>query len=605
MTLHTQTIPLDKLVAWPGNVRKTNAAADIEELAASIISHGLLNPLLVRKHKRGYLQVVAGGRRLLALQSLATSERIDGNAGIECRLAAEDASLPELSLAENVVRAAMHPADEFEAFRDLVENGAELSATAQRFGVSLQHVERRLKLGRLSPVILDAYRKGDLGLEEAMAFTLGADHDTQERVYRDLPPWQCKPSSIRRALTPGEVPASDPRLQLVGLDAYAQAGGIVRRDLFDDENEGYVQDETLLDSLTMQRLKAAAEPVAAEGWAWVECALSLDYAALSRFSRLYPTRGTLPAETQAEIDTLQALCDEIADHDTAEAQDRRDAAVQRIDEIQTAAERYTAEQPGCAGAVLSVSYNGEIEVRRGLVRPSDVRTIEEHAEALPVANPGEKSLSQALLTELSAQKTAALAATLSTRANIALAAAVHGLSLPVFYRSAERSCIGLRLSKPDLERSLFASERCKAVKALLAAEKSWRKRLPESGTMLFAWCLAQSQETLLDLLAFLTAIAIDLVESKHKPCRRGESAALEDACALDMTSWYRPAAETYFEKVPRASIILAIEEATGKPAAPAWVKLKRSELAKKAAKLIAPTSWLPAPLRPAERSDEI
>lgn len=595
--LHTQTIPLDKLVAWPGNVRKTNAAADIEELAASIVSHGLLKPLLVRKHKRGYFHVVAGGRRLLALQSLATSERIDGNAGIECRLAAEDASLLELSLAENVVRTAMHPADEFEAFRDLVENDAERSAIAQRFGVSLQHVEKRLKLGRLSPVILQSFRNGELGLEEALAFTLGADHETQERVLKDLPPWQCKPSSIRRALTPGEVPASDPRVQLVGLEAYALAGGGVRRDLIDDENEGYVQDEVLLDSLTFQRLKAAAEPVETEGWAWVECALTLDYGALSRFSRVYPTRGALPADTEAELERLQAECDALAGHDNDDAEDRRDAAIQRIEEIETAAECYTTDQLSRAGAVLSVGYHGEIEIRRGLVRPSDAKAPRAPPSSASETSSGEKPPSSALIAELSAQKTAALAATLSTRADLALAVAVHALATPVFYPGSERGCVGLRLVRPDLERSLFAPDRCNAVKALASAEEAWRKRLPGEETDLLSWCLAQPQETLLGLVAFLTALSIDVIESKHKPCRRIASAALAKACDLDLARWYRPAAETYFAKVPRASIVLAVEEATGKPAAPGWLKLKRGELAKKAEKLVAPTKWLPAPLR--------
>lgn len=385
--------------------------------------------------------------------------------------------------------------------------------------------------------------------------------------------------------------------------AYAQAGGIVRRDLFDDENEGYVQDEALLDDLTFKCLAAAATPVQAEGWSWVECALAFEYGDLSRFSRVYPTHSTLPADMQAELERLQAECDALADHDTDEAEDRRDAVLLRIEQIETAAERYTPEQLSRAGAILSVGYNGEIEVRRGLVRPCDSESRKQAPEATPEATPGEKPISSALIAELSAQKRAALAATLATRVDIALAVAVHALARSVFYPSAEQSCIGVSVSRPDLERKLFAPERCKALKALSSAEKSWRKRLPASKDGLLAWCLAAPQETLLDLLAFVTATAVDVIEGKHKPSRCHESAALEEACALDITSWYRPAADTYFAKLPCASILLAIEEATGKPAAPAWLKLKRDELAKKAAKLIAPTKWLPAPLRPAEQSD--
>src|SRR5688572_13407061 len=99
MTTTTQTIPLNKLILWPGNVRKTETGAGIEELAASIASHGLLNPLLIRKDKRGKFAVIAGQRRLMALQSLAARQRIDADSAIECRFAGDNASAAELSLA--------------------------------------------------------------------------------------------------------------------------------------------------------------------------------------------------------------------------------------------------------------------------------------------------------------------------------------------------------------------------------------------------------------------------------------------------------------------------------------------------------------------------
>ena len=47
----TTTIPLNKLFAWDGNVRKTESDKAIDELAASIASHGLLQSLVVRKEK--------------------------------------------------------------------------------------------------------------------------------------------------------------------------------------------------------------------------------------------------------------------------------------------------------------------------------------------------------------------------------------------------------------------------------------------------------------------------------------------------------------------------------------------------------------------------
>ena len=63
-------IPFNKLVFWDGNVRKTGIESGLDELAASIAAHGLINPLLVRKAAKGRYAVIAGQRRFLALRRL-------------------------------------------------------------------------------------------------------------------------------------------------------------------------------------------------------------------------------------------------------------------------------------------------------------------------------------------------------------------------------------------------------------------------------------------------------------------------------------------------------------------------------------------------------
>jgi len=69
-----------------------------------------------------------------------------------------DDDAAELSLAENTLRETMHPADEFEAFRALVDGGMAEADVAARFGVTEAVVSRRLRLARISPVVMDAYR---------------------------------------------------------------------------------------------------------------------------------------------------------------------------------------------------------------------------------------------------------------------------------------------------------------------------------------------------------------------------------------------------------------------------------------------------------------
>lgn len=154
-----------------------------------------------------------------------------------------------------------------------------------------------------------------------------------------------------------------------------------------------------------------------------------------------------------------------------------------------------------------------------------------------------------------------MAATLMKRPDIALAAAVHALALPVFFHAGGDTCLRIQLSRPDLKRSLFAIERCKAVKAIAAEEKRWRKKLPQSADEMFAWCLAQTQETLLELLAFVTALSVDTIQDKY---RTESHAAPSDALAEGARSMLRS-----------GTVLLPRRTSQGCPAPRSCSRLKR------------------------------
>ena len=88
---------------------------------------------------------------------------------VPCKIE-EPSDAVETSLAENTIRAAMHPADEFVAMAALIDGGAAIGDVATRFGTSERHVRQRLRLGKLAPELLDAFRAGDIGLEAVTAF---------------------------------------------------------------------------------------------------------------------------------------------------------------------------------------------------------------------------------------------------------------------------------------------------------------------------------------------------------------------------------------------------------------------------------------------------
>jgi ParB family chromosome partitioning protein len=162
----SESIPLNKLKPSAVNVRKTARETGIEELAASIAAHGLLHPLTVAPEigksgqPNGKYAVIAGGRRFAALKLLVKQKKLAKDAPISC-VPIADAGV-EISLAENVTQAPMHPADQYEAFATLHAQGMTAEDIGARFGLTARTVKQRLRLGAASPVLLAIYREGQM-----------------------------------------------------------------------------------------------------------------------------------------------------------------------------------------------------------------------------------------------------------------------------------------------------------------------------------------------------------------------------------------------------------------------------------------------------------
>ncbi|MBV8891284.1 MAG: ParB N-terminal domain-containing protein [Acidobacteria bacterium] len=153
-----RNISLSQLILSPSNVRKTlPSAAEDTALEASIRAKGILQNLIVNPtgiDGRGAYEVVAGGRRLKILQKLAADGVIEADDyKVPCKIE-EPADAIESSLAENTVRAAMHPADESVAMAALIDGGATIDDVARRFGTSERHMKQRLRLGKLAPKLV-------------------------------------------------------------------------------------------------------------------------------------------------------------------------------------------------------------------------------------------------------------------------------------------------------------------------------------------------------------------------------------------------------------------------------------------------------------------
>jgi ParB family chromosome partitioning protein len=612
------TIPLNKLLAWEGNVRKTDADKGIDELAVSITAHGLLQSLVVRKDRRGKFAVVAGRRRLLALQALVEAGVMEKERPISCAVISDDANATEISLAENVQREQMHPADEFEAFKALIDGGMPLADVAARFGVTETVVQKRLKLANVSPALLKAYRDGEMTLHHVMAFTVSDDHEAQERIWNDLGEWQKEdPETIRDLLTTDEITADDRRVKFVTLTAYEKAGGTVRRDLFSEGEDGvFIQDAVLLESLVTKKLEKVSASTRAEGWKWVEIRPSFDHSAWAACERRYPEPLPLPAEQQAELESLTAEFDgfEASDDLDEEQQSRFDAVTERVMELENGPKAWTTETLAIAGAVVTLGSNGKPDIRAGYIKPEDApkTTGKTYSDAetkeagdTSAAN-GTPVLSASLIESLTAHRSAALNAALLERPDVALAATVHALAMQVFYNGpCGDSVLQITASAAPLHRV----EGSLAHGFIEAAREHWRGQLPGNGCDLFGWCLAQDGDTLRGLLTFCAAQTVNavLLKSERPDSRRmAHAALLAEALHLDIAAWFTPSAENYFGRISKAAIVAALKDIKG-DVAPAWTGMKKSELAALAERESAGRRWLPellhAPVTPVVKED--
>jgi ParB family chromosome partitioning protein len=603
----TTTISLNKLTAWDGNVRKTDSDKAISELAASIAAHGLLQPPVVRKDKRGKYAVVAGRRRLLALQLRAANGEIPANAPIACNLLEGEADATEIGLAENVVREAMHPADEYEAFRTLVDGGMPPADIAARFGVTETVVQKRLKLARVSPNLIEAFRRGEMTLQHLMAFTISDDHDAQERVWAGLSDWQKDdPSIIRDCLSEHEITASDHRVRFVTLKAYEKAGGAVRRDLFSDGEDGvFILDETLLQGLVAKKLQRAANGVKKEGWKWVDIRASFDREEWSDYRRHHPEPSPLPPDQQQEMDALLAEAETLSEIEepSDEQQARLEAVNERLDELDNRETVWSPETLAIAGAIVSLGHDGDVEIHRGFIRPEDIPEETPEPDDAEDSVPAEKAnggstLSAALIESLTAHRSAALSAALLDHPEAALALLVERLAMPVFYNGpCGEGVLQIRATVTSLE----DVEGSAAFAAIETARKHWLGRLPAEPDTLLNWCFMQTIATLQGLLTFCVAQTLNAVLQKgERPtCDRLEQAkTVAGLLNLDMAAWFTPTGANYFGRASKATIIGNLEEIKG-ATAPAWNAMKKTELASLAEREAAKVRWIPALLRQA------
>jgi len=624
-------VPLSKLKKSPKNARKVpHSEATVEALAASIAHKGLIQNIVIEPEVKddrptGCYLVTAGEGRRLAYLLRAKRKQIRKNHPVRCWLDTEN-DPSEISLDENVTRENMHPADQFERFHQLSESkgwGAE--EIGARFGVSPEVVKRRLRLGAVSPKLMDVYRQDGLTLDQLAAFAITDDHARQEQVFENLS-FNKEPWIIRRDLTASNVPADDRRAVFIGTDAYIEAGGTIIRDLFTEDRGGFFEDAGLLDTLVVERLREIALDLLAEGWKWAEP--SIDFPHDHGMRRYYPQTLALSdvdearlQEVAAEHDALTegySSYDEMPEAEAAKAE----ALLSEIDTIGAKRSAYAPDVVARGGVFVSLGANGGVRIERGFVRAEDEPQPEpelenENGDAIEEEGdegadepededgaPG-KPISDSLIRDLTAHRTLGLRLALGEQPDMAMIALTHAMVSSFFYHGYGKSCLEISAKSESLGSHAEGIADTVMGVALAARHDQWGGQLPDAAE-LWGFIAALDSDSRSSLLAHCVSLTVNAVKVPwERSTMRVEAAdALAQAVDLDMTAYWSATARSYFGRVTKAHIAGAVSEAVSAEAAERIIPMKKDAMAEAAEQLVAGARWLPAVLRTAKPEPE-
>lgn len=515
-------------------------------------------------------------------------------------------------------------------------------AIAAAFLIDVNIVKQRLRLASVSSVLLDVFAEDGMELKQLMAFTVSEDHARQEQVWEAIRnSWQKEPWQIKRMLTETTVRASDKRAVFVGSDTYEAAGGIVLRDLFESDDGGWIQDVGLLDRLVAEKLKVIADEIAAEGWKWVDAAVSIPYGVTHGMRRLPGTVLDMTDEERATRDALQVEYNRLSE-EYEHADELPDAVDERLGEIEAAMEAldnrpvsYDPAEIAIAGAFAAIDAHGALIIDRGYVRPEDELPVDvaggddapeesvdpaiqraaitiggQGAPAEEEEDDGIKPLPERLVIELTAHRTLALRDAVANHPHVAMTALLHKLVSDIFLHRPATGALEANVRQIHFAAQADDLKDSASAKSVTDWHERWGDHIPADDEALWDWLIALDDDHRMDLLAHCVSYGINALYERPNPysgsgisehgleVRMRQAERLARATGLDMVgAGWRPTVGNYFGRVTKARIVEAVREGAGERAAQLIDHMKKGDMAKEAERLLADSGWLPEPLR--------
>ncbi|MEG5552342.1 ParB/RepB/Spo0J family partition protein [Enterobacter wuhouensis] len=583
----------------------------VRGLAESIAAIGLLQNLVVHSMPDNLSGVACGGRRTTALELLLDEKRIQPDDVVPVKRVSREVAAAA-SVAENEQRAAMHPAEQITGFRTLAEMGKTPAQIGDELGFGFRHVQRMLKLSGLAPSLLKLLAEDQLTVEQCQALSLENDQTRQVAVYESVKEeyGHTPAAALKKRITESEISVSHPRFVFIGRDTYETAGGVVREDLFSEEEGDGTVDGLLVERLVQEKLALIAQDIyQKEGWTWSDGRLSPIslYGADGQEYRILPEPDAIYNEEDSRrIDELSDQYNALdPDSDEAEAISSEITLIEHVAELRG----WTEEMKAKSGVVVSLK-NGALYVQRGICRKADLPEVTREEKDSPasgvthISSPdAAEGISVPLLTKMSSERTLAVQAALMQQPEKAVALMVWRMCASVFSGSCQNNPFDLRVdvSHYALTNEAPSGKTGKAFTALMQEKDRLEALLPEGWRKDFTTFFALDGVLLMSLMAFCTACSINAVQTRDMGrTSRSRLDALETAITFHLRDWWEPTKAGYFSSLKHDQIVRSLTDAGLTGAAMDAAKMKKGDAAEHAEFHLRNTRWVPDWLRAPE-----
>jgi ParB family chromosome partitioning protein len=180
MEAQIRMINVDQLVPNKAQPRTQFDTSSLQELASSIRSHGIVQPLIVRRLQDKF-EIIAGERRLKAAELL-------GLQSVPCIICdIDDNESSELALVENIHRKDLTPIDEARGYKKLLDKGyITIDQLAARMGTTQSNLNDKIRLLSLDEAVQDALQKNMISVKHAKSLLRLTDKMKQVDILNEI-----------------------------------------------------------------------------------------------------------------------------------------------------------------------------------------------------------------------------------------------------------------------------------------------------------------------------------------------------------------------------------------------------------------------------------